>query len=208
MPWSRLLRFFVVLIIALLPAPPRHIPDVSDGAGSNHDEQVERCRRMSRRILSIEQILTLLRESPLQIAEFTAGLTEPQLHIAPGPGEWSANEVLAHLRSCADVWAQCIVTILEQDRPTIRAVNPRTWIESTNYVEQKFRASLRAFTRQRTGLLAVLEALSPDAWSRSATVTGAGKPLERTVHSYAQWLVEHERPHLKQIKRIATTVRA
>jgi hypothetical protein len=162
---------------------------------------------VSPRLLSIEQTLTLLKEAPLHIAESTAGLTEMQLHAAPRSGEWSANEVLAHLRSCADVWGQCIVTILEQDRPTIRAVNPRTWIESTNYAEQKFRPSLRAFTRQRTDLLAVLAALSPDAWSRSATVTGAGKPLERTVHSYAQWLVEHERPHLKQIKRIATTLR-
>jgi DinB superfamily len=156
--------------------------------------------------LPIAQILTLLAAGPSHIAEFTTGLTETQLHAAPGPGEWSANEVLAHLRSCSDVWGSCIVTIISQATPTIRAVNPRTWIKSTNYLEQKFQPSLQAFTAQRAELLAVLEPLKPKIWSRSATITGAGKHLERSVHFYAQWLAEHERPHLKQIKRIASTL--
>jgi hypothetical protein len=131
-------------------------------------------------------------------------LTEAQLHSAPAPGEWCANEVLAHLRSCADIWGKCIVTIISRQRPTIRAVNPRTWIESTDYLEQNFRTSLKAFTLQRAELLTVLEPLNPKAWSRSAVITGAGKPLERTVQFYAEWMATHERPHLKQIQRIAT----
>ncbi|HEU4746783.1 MAG TPA: DinB family protein [Anaerolineales bacterium] len=162
---------------------------------------------MARGLLNVEQILTALAEGPSRIAEHTVSLTRAQLHGAPSPGEWSANEVLAHLRSCADVWGECIATILHQDKPTIRAVNPRTWIERTDYPEQEFRSSLQVFSAQRTALLRVLEALSPEAWSRSATVTGAGKVLERTVYSYADWMAEHERPHLKQIKRIAGTMR-
>jgi hypothetical protein len=155
---------------------------------------------------SREKILALLAEGPSHIAKITAGLTEAQLHAAPGPGEWSANEVLAHLRSCSDVWGSCIVRILNQDAPTIRAVSPRTWIRRTNYLEQKFQPSLQAFTAQRAELLAVLEPLKPKIWSRSATITGAGTPLERSVHFYAQWMAEHERPHLKQIDHIASTL--
>jgi len=156
--------------------------------------------------LTIEQILAMLEAAPSQIAGLTAGLTETQLSSSPGPGEWSTNEVLAHLRSCADVWGSCIKMILEQDMPTIRAVNPRTWIRSTNYPEQKFKPSLQSFTVQRTGLLAILKPLKPKTWSRSATITGAGKPFERSVLSYAQWMAEHERPHLKQIKSIVTAM--
>jgi hypothetical protein len=160
-----------------------------------------------RGVMTVEQILTALAEGPPRVAEHTAGLTEAQLHAPPGPGEWSAREVLAHLRSCADVWGDCIAMILHQDQPTIRAVNPRTWIERTDYLELDFQPSLQAFTVQRTALLAVLHALKPKAWSRSAKVTGAGKPLERSVHSYAEWMAEHERPHLKQIIRIASAIR-
>lgn len=163
---------------------------------------------MPQKPLPVDQILPLLAEAPSRIVECTIGLTAAQLSAAPGPGEWSANEVLAHLRSCADVWGECITTILEQDRPTIRAINPRTWIERTEYLRQMFQPSLQAYTTQRASLLGVLQPLTPAGWSRSARVTGAGKALERTVHSYAQWMAEHERPHLKQIKRITNTMRS
>jgi DinB family protein len=155
--------------------------------------------------LTIEQVLELLTQHPQRIAEFTAELTQGQLHIAPKPGEWSINEVLAHLRSCADMWGNAIETIIAQDKPTIRAINPRTWIEQTNYPKQNFSTSFRAFTKQRTDLLAALEKLPQKSWSRSAIITGAGKPLERTVFFYAHWLATHERTHVKQIGRITTT---
>ena len=153
--------------------------------------------------LTIEQVLTRLPETPPRLAALTAGLAPAQLQTCPGPAEWSLNDILAHLRSCSDVWGGTIARLLAQDKPTFRAVNPTTWIKQTNYPELEFRPSLRAFTRQRAELLAVLQPLPPKAWSRSATVTGAGKPLQRTVFTYAQWLVNHERSHFRQIKRIA-----
>jgi DinB superfamily len=97
--------------------------------------------------------------------------------------------------------------MIAQDTPTLRAINPRTWIRKTDYLEQEFQPSLHAFTAQRTDLLAVLEPLAPAGWSRAATITGAGKVLERTVLFYAQWLARHERPHVKQIERIARMLR-
>jgi DinB superfamily len=160
------------------------------------------------RSLTIEQVLTLLAETPPRIATLTAGLGPAQLHTAPNRDEWSANDVLAHLRACADVWGRCIVAIIAQDKPTLRAVNPRTWIRKTDYLEQEFQPSLHAFTAQRTDLLAVLESLPREGWSRMATVTGAGKPLERTVLFYGRWLAGHERPHVKQIERIVNTLRS
>jgi hypothetical protein len=105
------------------------------------------------------------------------------------------------------MWGNCIVAIIAQDKPTLRAVNPTTWIKKTDYLEQEFQPSLRAFAAQRIDLLAVLEPLAREGWSRTATVTGAGKVLERTVLFYAQWLAGHERTHLKQIERIVNTMR-
>lgn len=162
---------------------------------------------MPGRSLTVERVLTLLAEAPPRIAGLTAGLAPAQLHAAPNQDEWCANDVLAHLRACADVWGDCIAAIIHQDRPTIRAVNPRTWIKKTDYREQEFQPSLHAFAAQRTDLLAVLEPLRPEDWSRAATVTGAGKPLILTVHSYAERMAVHERPHVKQIQRIASTMR-
>lgn len=158
---------------------------------------------MPGRSLTIEQVLTLLAQTPPRIAALTAGVAgSDQLQTAPVPDEWSANDVLAHLRACADVWGNCIEAIIAEDMPTLRAINPTTWIRKTNYSALEFRQSLGSFAAQRAALLAILEPLPHESWSRAATVRGAGKALERTVLFYAQWMARHERTHIKQIERV------
>lgn len=157
---------------------------------------------MTNKYLPVDQILTILKETPPRLTQLTTGLTPAQLHAAPTTGEWSVNEVLAHLRACDDVWGgYYIMTILAQDNPTIRARNPRTWIKDTNYLDQDFRSSLRDFTRQRKRLLKVLKPLSQKDWERTNTLIGAGKPLQQTLLSHADGLARHERAHIKQIER-------
>lgn len=159
-------------------------------------------------MLDTEQLLTLPAGTPGRLAALTDGIPPEQLRAAPLPGEWSAVEVLAHLCACADMWGRAIEAIGAQERPTLRAVNPRYWIKQTDYPRLEFEPSLRAFAEQRSDLLALLRGLPPEGWARTATVTGAGKTLERSVWFYAQWPAQHERPHLKQIARIANGLRA
>jgi hypothetical protein len=99
------------------------------------------------------------------------------------------------------MWGRYIAMIAAEDRPTIKAMNPRIWITHTNYRDLEFALSLRAFRRQRARLLTLLRSLPEAAWSRTATVTGGGAPRERTALEYAQRLADHERSHLKQIDR-------
>jgi hypothetical protein len=155
--------------------------------------------------LTIEQVLTVLAETPRRIAELTAGIPAADLLVAPSRDEWSANDVLAHLRACADMWGGFIVAILAEDMPTLKAVNPRTWIKSTDYLELAFRPSLRSFAAQRDELMTVLQTLTQDGWARAATVVGGGRPLELTVLDYARRLARHERPHVKQVARAVQT---
>jgi hypothetical protein len=157
---------------------------------------------MPKKSLTSEQVLNTLAATPSRLAALTAALTPAQLLAAPAPDEWSARDVLAHLRSCADVWGDCITAILAADSPTLKAINPTTWIDQTTYRELAFQPSFDAFTTQRAELLTILEPLPPADWARTATITGAGKPLERTVQLYAQWLARHEQPHIKQIDRL------
>lgn len=162
---------------------------------------------MPSRSLTIEQVLTLLAETPPRIAALTTGLAPTQLRITPSHDGWSVNDVLAHLRACADVWGGCIVAMIAEDTPTLRAVNPLTWIKETDYLDLETRLSLGSFATQRADFLAVLGPLPPEDWSRAATVTGAGKVLERTVMFYAQWLARHERQHVKQVGSIINSIR-
>ena len=109
--------------------------------------------------LTIEQALTLLAEAPPRLAALTAGLAPAQLQTRSSPTEWSLNDILAHLRSCADIWGGYIRKIHAEDRPTYRAVNPTTWIKQTDYPELEFRHSLRTYTAQRAELVVVLRPL-------------------------------------------------
>ena len=74
------------------------------------------------RLLTIEQILTILAETPPRIVALTASLAPAQLHSAPNPDEWSASDVLAHLRACNDVWGNNMLVIIAEDRPLARTV--------------------------------------------------------------------------------------
>lgn len=160
---------------------------------------------MARQLMTVEQVLFILRDTPGRIGGLTGDLTEARLRAAPEPGEWSVAEIAAHLRSCADVWGEAIEMIAVTGHPTIRAVSPVTWIKATDYGELAFASSWQAFSKQRDQLLALLGDLPDEGWSRSATVLGGGRPSELTVHSYGDRLARHERTHWRQV---AKTVRA
>lgn len=145
--------------------------------------------------------LTALSETPNQIARIARGSNERQLHRQPAPDAWSARDILAHLRACAEVWGRSIDRMITEDHPTIRYVSPRGWIKRTDYLEQSFRDSLREFSEARAGLVETLSALNAVGWSRRATFTGTTLGRDATVLSYAKRIVDHELGHLDQLRR-------
>ena len=148
----------------------------------------------------VAELLQMLAAAPREIAVAVDSPSPAVLRRRPGPDDWSANEVLAHVRSCADVWGDCLVRIASSGEPlTIRAINPRTWMRDTDYLDLEFGVSFDAYTKQRRALVSRAKRLSPEEWSREATITGAGKPLVRSAHTYAEWIARHEQPHIKQI---------
>ena len=78
--------------------------------------------------MTVQQVLDQLRSTPLQLRELTAGVAAELLRTPPDPDEWSANDVLAHLRACSDRWGEAATRIVEEDDPRLRATNPRIWI--------------------------------------------------------------------------------
>ncbi len=121
---------------------------------------------------TVEQVLDQLHATPVQLRKVARGVSPELLRRPPGPDAWSANDVLAHLRACADKWGDCATRIVQEDQPQLRGTEPRVWITKTDYPDLEFAASLRAFVRQRTALLAVLDELRPDEWRRTGTLVG------------------------------------
>lgn len=150
----------------------------------------------------IEETLHLLAETPHRIAALSHGLADGCLQNKSGEESWSVNDILAHLRACADIWGKSIITMMQQDHPTLRYVSPRTWMKKTNYSERAFHESFAAFVKQREELLQVLQSLPGEAWARGATFTGTTRGREPTILSYAQRLARHESEHCEQIETL------
>jgi hypothetical protein len=150
----------------------------------------------------IETFLTLLAATPRRMASLSKGLENSRLNFKPDKNSWSAKDILAHLHACADVWGESMLAMITQDNPTLRYVSPRTWIRKTDYPELEFRVLLRAFTRQRNGLLVRLKTLSIEDWSRGAVFTGTTQGREQTVFSYVRRMAKHESEHCEQIEAL------
>jgi len=163
--------------------------------------EAKRARDAHAHASEIRAVLTLLSETPKTIARIAQGLDEQQLHRQPDVDAWSAQEIVAHLRACAEVWGRSIDRMVTEDHPTIRYVSPRGWIRKTDYLQQDFRETLRKFSEQRAGLVTRLRKLPARGWTRSATFTGTTSGRDGTVLSYANRIAEHEVRHLDQLRR-------
>src|SRR5215510_498293 len=149
-----------------------------------------------------ESVLRLLAATPRRIASLSRDVEISKLHFRPHPDSWSANDILAHLRACADVWGKSIVEMITRDHPKLRYISPRSWIRKTDYLELEFQGSLKDFTDQRRELLRALKGLAIKDWSRSATFTATTKGREQTVYNYACRIAEHENKHCDQIEAV------
>ena len=156
--------------------------------------------------LDIQTWVSALEATPRRIAVAADGVENARLHFRPDKKTWSANDLLAHLRACADVWGGSMMQMIVQDHPTLRYVSPRTWIKKTNYPTLEFHPSLLAFTVQRETLIQSLKALSIPDWSRGATFTGTTLGREETVFRYARRMALHELTHCEQIEALLNSL--
>jgi hypothetical protein len=144
----------------------------------------------------IHEYLSLLENTIRRISALTAELTDEQLALSPGKRDWSAVEILAHLRACTDVWTHTIYAMLAEDNPTLPLLDERRWAKVTRYAALGFRQSFQAFTLSREELLHVLRDLSEEAWARTCDIGGR----KHSVFSQVRRMALHEQEHCGQIE--------
>jgi len=131
------------------------------------------------------------------------GVPTARLYLRSDAEPWSVNDILAHLRACADVWGKSMRAMLEKDNPTQRYVSPRAFMKKPAYANQEFGPALEAFAQERQKLVKTLADLNPSGWARRGTFTGTSpRGRDQTVFSYAERLVNHEQVHLEQIETL------
>lgn len=146
---------------------------------------------------AIQKYFDLLADTPRRLTAATAGVDEARLRLKPDPSGWSALDILAHLRACADVWGASIESMLANEEPTLPNIHPRQWLTRTDYVETPYFESFQLFSAQREKLLKTLKTLQFDGWLRGAEIGGR----RHTVFTQARRMAKHEAEHCGQIEK-------
>jgi hypothetical protein len=146
----------------------------------------------------IEKFLLLLASTPVRIAASAQGYDEAALSYQPGPRAWSALDVLAHMRACADLWTYSIYAMLAEVNPALALLDERRWAKAAGYSQLRFQPSLQAYSLQREELMAVLRSLPAEKWERTANIGGRS----HSVFSQSRRMALHEEEHCQQIERI------
>ena len=146
----------------------------------------------------IEKYLTILSETVTGLEQAVKGKDEARLRLKADKTSWSVNEILAHLRACADLWTHSIYAMLAENEPTFSDINERKWAKVTRYAELPFPESFQAFSLQRQNLLRVLQALPLEEWERSAIIF----ERKHTIFTQTRRLAKHEADHLEQIENL------
>ena len=149
-----------------------------------------------------EQIEGLLRDlaaTPVRLEDLFAGRDEATLRASSSGGEWSALDVLIHVRASDEIIAPRLVQMLVRDDPLLPAFDERRWAEVVGYAEFPPALLLARFAARRDELLHALRRCDAAAWDRSGQHEVSGR---QTLWTIASHLAAHEAEHLEQLTQL------
>jgi uncharacterized damage-inducible protein DinB len=141
-------------------------------------------------------LLAQLRSTLKELPALLERLPSDRLYEAPGPGEWSAAGVLAHLADAEQVYGVRLKMIVAADRPTLVAYDQEDWERLYGPLET-VETALERWKALRQSNLRLLESLDEAGWQRIGMHAERG---EESVERIGQILAEHDRGHMQQME--------
>ena len=130
------------------------------------------------------------------VAQALAGATDEQLDARPGPGKWTAREVVHHLADSEMTSAIRLRTLLAVDNAQIFGYDQDEFAKRL-YYDRPIEASLEAFKGARRSSAEILDRMTDAEWAREGTHTEHGRyGVTRWLEIYAA----HAHQHAVQIR--------
>ena len=145
----------------------------------------------------ISDLLNRLAAVPARIGRAVARLSDTDKHLASSNGEWSAAQILAHLRASDDILAHRLYAILARDNPLLPAYDERRWAEIAGYPQVDIELSLNVFTLRRAELVTMFRQVAVEDWQRLGNHEIKGAV---SLFQVATALLEHEEEHCVQLE--------
>src|SRR5260370_5270934 len=147
----------------------------------------------------VDRLLFRLTDVPLRIARAVEGCSEAELRTASSEGEWSAVDILAHMRASDAIVAYRVYVLLTRDNPTLLAFDERHWAEVARYAQVDIRSSLALYALRRAELVNMLRHIKLDDWQRTGLHEERG-PV--SLLDVLTSLIEHEEEHCTQLEAV------
>ena len=125
------------------------------------------------------------------------GATDADLDRQPGPGRWTAREIVHHLADSEMTSAIRLRRLIAEDNPVIVGYDQEQFARALKY-DRPIAASLAAFKAARETTTEILERLTEAEWARTGTHSETGP------YSVTRWLeiyAVHAHGHAHQIRQ-------
>jgi hypothetical protein len=142
------------------------------------------------------KLIAQYRDGYRAVAEVLDGITNEELDAHPGPGRWSAREIVHHLGDSEMTAAVRLRLLVAQDGPAIQGYDQDEFARRLHY-DRPYHSSLEAFRWARQSTAEILERLSPGEWLRDGTHSEAG---QFGVDTWLQMYAGHAHKHARQIR--------
>jgi FMN phosphatase YigB (HAD superfamily) len=146
--------------------------------------------------LGCEELVYRLEAFPAALDAERRSHTRDILECCPGEREWSARDIICHLRDHEMADRDRLRQILREDNPFLSA-NTDPWENYGEYRSIPLEQALEEFVRVRADTVACLKEICGDAWQRPARDAIFGPT---TFIEVVQFLGEHDRTHLRQMR--------
>jgi hypothetical protein len=185
----------------LVPEPRQPERDASTGP-----RRSRRARERSATMRTMDEVAKQPREERLarmqrtadDFAEAVKGQSETALSRRPDARNWSAKEVLCHMRDTEALFMERFQLIMAMDDPTLIGPDPDRWADERQYLRNDVGETLAAFRKRRDETLEFMRRLSPADWNRGGIHAVRGR---LTLDAFATLMAWHDDNHLDQLRR-------
>lgn len=142
---------------------------------------------------------------PDRARELVASLDADALTRTSASGEWSALEVLRHLRDAGQVYEMRFKCIIIEDSPLLANYEEDRWVAAGTEGPEDVELLLTEMAAWRAELTRLLANLSSDGWSRQGRHEVIGTV---TLEPYVRHQLAHEEQHLEQLRDVLSLPRS
>ena len=153
-----------------------------------------------------------------ELTEAIRNRSAAQLARRPDATNWSATEIICHLRDIEELCILRFHTMLAMEDPAVFVVgapprnparwgiggevpfplDPGRWVDDRQYSRSDAGQALAAFGRRRREVLALLRSLSSEQWTRGSMHPAHGRV---TFEEWTAGMAGHDDNHLDQLRR-------